>query len=320
MTSEVDREASPDSSQALPEMMVLIEPLTDILVWLCTLTSLLLMASAAINHFRGRSVTGQMVAALVFLAVPLVGFAVLIPLLSDQDPQSTYAAEPAQAPSDPLDPSWLSVALPALAGLLAVGLGGWGIIVLVRQALARRRQRAALQSEHEAAWYQVRESHRRGILTVASYETDFDLAFSYPAFNDPTSPSVQKMIRAMKRARDVADRTESGAPSGGSDSLLAEYRAAVEDFTDRLSWAENAAKSIALSALDPDERKDMEQAQKLLAQAQDPGNPEAYRETLYGHLKIVVDRLNARRGYAIVPGGITYAIGSATRLALPSGS
>lgn len=51
----------------------------------------------------------------------------------------------------------------------------------------------------------------------------------------------------------------------------------------------------------PEDRRDLELAQRLLDQARDPANPEAMRQNLHRRLKEVVDRVNARHGDAIVP-------------------
>lgn len=131
----------------------------------------------------------------------------------------------------------------------------------------------------------VKQDYADALARVASYETDFDKALRYPAFNDVTVEETATMVKHMRTCRHHAD--------SGSSVDANVLKDAVDELWVAVLAAERRAKKIALTGVTDEERKGLEQAQKLLVQIRDHGNTEEFRATLYDQLRRVVNRINA---------------------------
>lgn len=131
---------------------------------------------------------------------------------------------------------------------------------------------------------QVKQDYKEAKARVASYETDFDKALRFPAFNDVTIPSTREMIKQMRICRTMSTTV--------SVVNAAAFAREVDELWVRIQEAEKMAARIAWSHVGMEEQKDLDRAQKLFAQVNDPGNTEVMKENLYAQLKVVIDRLN----------------------------
>lgn len=235
---------------------------------------------------------------------------------ASEAPQPEPTPEPTPEPSEPMDltlPLTILIIAVSLAVLAGVGYGGCRLA-----ASAKRRREATKQTQVEtvARWDAARKLHTQAVATVASYELDVAKAIDYPAFNDITVPEVSAMSKAMRRAQDIEFQTDKNKEIGGTDELLASYRDAVDEFVTAVEVAEATARRIRWKSVPPAERKLMWQAKNLLVQAEDPGNPENMRHTLYERLKKTIDQLNEAHGSKVVPTRTVGEIEEQTRLLL----
>lgn len=224
----------------------------------------------------------------------------------DPQPEKIPAPTPDPQPSEEvLDPAIVLNVMGWALLLIAVILALVAATALVRwmwkRAAARKRAEKTRLVERERAWARVRADYEEQVLTIGSYELDWDLAFSYPAFNDVCVPQTAAMIKALAHAQDLERTTDRDAPIGGSEELLTDFRTAVRELAEKVRLAQSHARRVGLEGLDPRDRKDLTQAKKILEQARDEANPEAFRRNLYRRLKTIVDELNSRHAEPILP-------------------
>lgn len=235
----------------------------------------------------------------------------------DSTPDETEPEpEPTQEPADPMDLTFLWAIL-IIAASLAI-LAGLGYVTYRVFTSAKRKRKVTKQAlaETAARWAAARDLHAEALTTVASYELDVAKAIDFPAFNDISVPEVSAMSKAMRRARDVEFQIDKDSEIGGSDDLLATYRDAVDEFVTSVEIAEAKARQIRWKSVPKEEQKLMRQAKHLLIQAEDPGNPEKMRHTLYERLKKTIDQLNEAHGSRVVPTKTIGEIEEQTRLLL----
>lgn len=230
------------------------------------------------------------------------------------DDQPAPAPEPEPEPAEPMDLTVLWAILIIAASLAILSGLGYATYRLVTASKRKRETAKQARAETAARWTAAKEQHTEAVSTVASYELDVVKAIDYPAFNDISVPEVSAMTKAMRRARDIEFQIDKDSSIGGSDDLLKTYRDAVDEFVIAVEVAEAKAKQIRWKTIPQEERKDLKLAKKLLAQAEDPGNPENVRHNLYERLKKVIDRLNESHGSTLVPTPTIGAIEEQTRL------
>lgn len=234
----------------------------------------------------------------------------------EEEPAPEPEPEPAPESSEPVDLTWMLYVGALLVGLAALAALIYGIYRIAASAKRKREAEKKASAETAAKWAAAKERHAEAITTVASYEIDVAKAIDYPAFNDISVPEVSAMSKAMRRARDIEFQIDKNEDIGGSDDLLKTYRDAVDEFVTAVEVAEAKAKQIRWKSIPKEERKDLKLAKKLLAQAEDPGNPENVRHNLYERLKKVIDRLNDSHGSTLVPNKTIGQIEEQTRLLL----
>lgn len=232
----------------------------------------------------------------------------------DDEPEPT----PEPQPSEPPDLTWMLYVGALLVGLVALAALVYGIYRITTSAKRKREAQKKAQEEIAARWVAAKGRHAEAIATVASYEIDVVKAIDYPAFNDISVPEVSAMSKAMRRVQDIEFQVDKDSAIGGSDELLESYRDAVDEFVTAVEVAEAKAKQIRWKTIPAEEREDLRLAKKLLAQAEDPGNPENMRHNLYQRLKKVIDRLNESHGSTLVPTKTVGAIEEQTRLLIES--
>lgn len=265
----------------------------------------LIFISERMKPYGGSPSKGLVVGATgIFLS-----FAAAMLMTPSEEPTSpgeTPAPTPDPQPSEKvLDPAIvlnvMSLALLLIAAILALVAATALVRWMWKRAAARKRAEKARRVERERAWVQVRADYEEQVLTIGSYELDWDLAFSYPTFNDVCVPQTAAMIKALAHAQDLERTTNRNTPIGGSDELLTDFRTAVRELAEKVRLAQSHARRVGLEILDPRDRKDLTQAKKILEQARNEANPEAFRRNLYRRLKTIVDELNSRHAEPILP-------------------
>lgn len=236
--------------------------------------------------------------------------------VSEPEPEPEPEPAPPAEPAEPMDLSVLWAILFGAAALAILTALGYGIYRVVTSSKRKRKAEKQTLAETAARWKAARDRHADAISTVASYELDVAKAIDYPAFNDVTVEEVSAMSKAMSRARDIEFQIDKDAEICGSDDLLVTYRGAVDDFVAAVAIAEAKAQQIRWKSIPEDERKLMKQAKNLLIQAEDPGNPEKMRHTLYQRLQKTIDQLNQVHGSRVVSTRTIGEIEEQTRLLL----
>ena len=158
----------------------------------------------------------------------------------------------------------------------------------------------------EILWRRATQRHDAVLLSYAPYEVDPHMVMRYPAITDVSCPSTATFVEALGDASTL--RT---ADYPFSTSLSRAYRDAVGTLEVAWSAAERYARNVELDLLQPEDRKRLLHARKLLAHAEGAAS-DAERATYFHQVKVLMDDL-ARRGAIVEPAQVRLAI--ATKVA-----
>lgn len=196
-----------------------------------------------------------------------------------------------------------------------VGVSGWLLVVfgsmLMARGYARRRAdrerlRAQRRAERDAvreARHAEREARRNGLayppMSAAElarawdemlahdkelsrqflrYDSDLDLAISFPTMRDYRDPLTSAALQAMLRCDELRTTT---APAGTRDVRESAYGRAVTEFGVALGAAEDNARRLVWSNFTDDERKALDTATKMLAFLRSNTTTPAERDVAY---------------------------------------
>ena len=143
----------------------------------------------------------------------------------------------------------------------------------------------AAPSSAKKLWESATVKHDEILLAYLPYETEPLILMRYPALTDITHPATARFHEAMEEAMTL--RTET-MPSDAS--FAAAYRDAVRRLSVDWAAAERAAKREGTTYLDPVDRRKIEQAAKLLRQAEGAEAPPE-RAVYLRQVKSIMDEL-----------------------------
>lgn len=185
----------------------------------------------------------------------------------------------------------------------------------IQKANEEKKQLEYLTKKHSSenatvSLVEAKQDYKDAFARIISYEMDFDKALAYPAFNDMTVKETSAMIRQMKKCERLKDSV--------TEATAFAFKDEVDELWVTILAAERRAKKISHSGVNNEERKGLEQAQKLLVQIRDDANTEAMKATLYEQLRRVVNRINTKDD--VVPVTMVKEIEATTARSIEAGT
>lgn len=213
------------------------------------------------------------------------------------------------APDAGADPDW-DVVLQA-AGTGGAGLGVAALVFVITRSVSRKRaadgERAECEAKATAAWDSAvgRLDKLRDLWLSANQ--DIDQVLTYPVLTDVAEQQTAAFVEALGKATDLQSLTHDR----DIDSVLT-FSAAVQQAETAWQVAARNARQVRLSRFTITERRSIEKAQRLLAQALDTAASPQERRTYYERARDLLGDL------IDLPSEAVQALESTVDLALPT--
>lgn len=217
---------------------------------------------------------------------------------STPEPSPTPTTEPAPSPTptetgeaagsaatiDPL--TVLAIAGSLVAILLFLGLVCFLVDRAVKAREARQERRKIASSIGER-WVGITARAESVMAKVAEAETDWDMLFTLPALTQVSYPPTTELHRALAEVRDL----DAAPPTDAAGEKDHPYPEAVRKL--ELAWekALQNARRVGQTEIPEDERRTIEEIQRLLALATGPGSSVSERSVAYDRIRRLLPTL-----------------------------
>lgn len=182
---------------------------------------------------------------------------------------------------------------------------------MLAAAEERREERAraaAIRAGVDAQWKDLHERAATVEKDWAAYDKDLALLLKAPAMRDFGAKTTAELVDALQEVSTTRTKT---APEGTTNALTTPYAIAVQNAEGAWRAAIRYATKQSLSSMSKDERRSLEQAQQLLATAQNAAATPAERASAYERVQRIMERLQLSDFQ--MPKAITMQIENETR-------
>lgn len=297
-------------------------PLLNVMLWLALGVGIIGMAIAAYSKLTRpyESTSMSIIAPMLICGIAVAGQMFVLPGLKPDssssaeeqtpsaspeptpsptpEPSPTPTTEPAPSPTptetgeaggsattiDPL--TVLAIAGSLVAILLIVGLVCFLVDRAVKAREARQERRKIASSIGER-WVGITARAESVMAKVAEAETDWDMLFTLPALTQVSYPPTAELHRALAEVRDL----DAAPPTDAAGEKDHPYPEAVRKL--ELAWekALQNARRVGQTEIPEDERRTIEEIQRLLALATGPGSSVSERSVAYDRVRRLLPTL-----------------------------